>query len=283
MTHPPADDRDTALHPLFAEFRNPAVENEYRRNQLHGDSRLARFLGGFSLVGVSVFAINDWRLHGLSQTFSSLLALRLLLIGTIGAGIFGLSRVRNPGTFDRWTLLLSVVLGAATVILVALRPASSAFPLVLALLMPFGFYAATPGSLRVATISAGIATIQILLLLAVRGLPSDPVAPVSVGAFLVLAHLLGYGLSRGIHVARRELFAALKNEQLLRVRLESARNEARVLQNILPICQHCRKLRVEGHWYDIEEYLERQHDAELSHGLCSSCAEEHYPEHFSPT
>jgi hypothetical protein len=281
MATAPAADRDAAIHPISAEFRNQEVENEYRLSQFSGDRRLARFLGWFSLVGVGVFAINDWRLHGPSQDLYSLLALRLLLTGAIGIGLLCLSRFRKPRTFDRWSLLLSALLGAVTVALVALRPTSSAFPLVLALLMPFAFYAVTPGSLRVGTAAAGVATIELILLLAIRGFPPDPVAPVSVIAFLVLPHILGYRLSRGMHVARRELFAVLRTEQLLRVRLESARNEATVLRKVLPICQHCRRLRVDGQWYDLEDYMARQHEAELSHGLCSSCAMEHYPEHFS--
>lgn len=53
------------------------------------------------------------------------------------------------------------------------------------------------------------------------------------------------------------------------------------LQGILPICAHCKKIRIEGGdsrdrkaWKSIENYISEKTDVGFSHGYCPECFEE---------
>ncbi len=48
------------------------------------------------------------------------------------------------------------------------------------------------------------------------------------------------------------------------------------LEGFLPICAHCKKIRVEEEWIPIEKFIRDHSAAEFSHGLCPECVEKHY-------
>ena len=55
-----------------------------------------------------------------------------------------------------------------------------------------------------------------------------------------------------------------------------------VLESILPICMHCKKIRVEEpgepkRWVAVEAFFHRKGEVEFSHGLCNDCLKIHYP------
>jgi len=60
--------------------------------------------------------------------------------------------------------------------------------------------------------------------------------------------------------------------------------QVEALEAILPICMHCKKIRVENseddttRWLDMESYFAEQGDLEFSHGLCEDCLRKHYPD-----
>lgn len=61
-------------------------------------------------------------------------------------------------------------------------------------------------------------------------------------------------------------------------RLREALERVRVLQGLISICMHCHKIRDDGAvWNRLEEYMVKHSDVRLSHGLCPTCLEEHYP------
>ena len=59
--------------------------------------------------------------------------------------------------------------------------------------------------------------------------------------------------------------------------LEQALREVKVLQGLLPICSHCKKIRDEqGRWHMVESYIREHSKAEFSHGICPDCLDKHY-------
>jgi hypothetical protein len=78
------------------------------------------------------------------------------------------------------------------------------------------------------------------------------------------------------------------NEKLLKNKifeLERALGHIRKLEGILPICSHCKKIRIEGaepsvqgNWMHMEQYIEDRSEAKFSHSLCPECVEKYYPE-----
>ena len=50
------------------------------------------------------------------------------------------------------------------------------------------------------------------------------------------------------------------------------------LRSLIPMCSHCRRIRVEEeYWQSVEQYLETQHGTIVSHGLCQDCLQIFYP------
>ncbi len=78
----------------------------------------------------------------------------------------------------------------------------------------------------------------------------------------------------------------LKNELEERVErrtleLRNAIDELRILRRILPLCSFCKKIRDDkGYWEQVDVYIHKHLDADITHGICPECAEKHYPEFF---
>jgi PAS domain S-box-containing protein len=56
--------------------------------------------------------------------------------------------------------------------------------------------------------------------------------------------------------------------------LQTALAEVRTLQEILPICSYCRKIRDdENYWHTVENYIAQHTGSQFSHGICPHCLE----------
>jgi PAS domain S-box-containing protein len=79
-----------------------------------------------------------------------------------------------------------------------------------------------------------------------------------------------YSVARDVTDAKR---AELEREQLVE-ELQKALAEVRNLQQILPICSYCRKIRDdENYWHTVEDYISHHTDSQFSHSICPSCME----------
>jgi hypothetical protein len=68
-------------------------------------------------------------------------------------------------------------------------------------------------------------------------------------------------------------------------RLRKALQQIRTLEAILPICSHCKRIRLPGanpdhvdSWQPIEAYITARTATEFSHGICPECMKERYPQ-----
>ena len=58
-------------------------------------------------------------------------------------------------------------------------------------------------------------------------------------------------------------------------------NRVEKLETILPMCASCKHTRdSEGRWMSIEEYLESQEEAQISHAICPGCKEDLYGDYL---
>jgi PAS domain S-box-containing protein len=56
-----------------------------------------------------------------------------------------------------------------------------------------------------------------------------------------------------------------------------------VIEGFIPICAHCKSIRDEkDRWVPVERFVEDRSAAMFSHGVCPSCAMEHYGEFLGP-
>lgn len=59
------------------------------------------------------------------------------------------------------------------------------------------------------------------------------------------------------------------------------RQEVTTLEQILPICSYCKKIRAQDEsWQSLEAYLSTHTELALSHGLCPDCVRKHYSEYL---
>lgn len=56
--------------------------------------------------------------------------------------------------------------------------------------------------------------------------------------------------------------------------------EIQALRGIVPICSNCKSIRdAQDNWHPIEDYLSKNPQAQLSHGICPDCIRKLYPEY----
>ena len=69
----------------------------------------------------------------------------------------------------------------------------------------------------------------------------------------------------------------LQGSLAARVReLEEAISRVSRLEQLLPICCYCKKVRDDGnYWRAVEQYVAERWDVAFSHGICPACYEEH--------
>lgn len=68
--------------------------------------------------------------------------------------------------------------------------------------------------------------------------------------------------------------ALLERERKISADLQKALAEVKTLKGLLPVCAWCKKIRNDkGYWLQLEEYIEKNSDAQFTHGVCQACAD----------
>jgi len=84
-----------------------------------------------------------------------------------------------------------------------------------------------------------------------------------------------------VHVARditSQKLAEKEREALVK-KLQTTLDEIKILKGILPLCSYCKKIRDDkGYWEQVDVYIHKYSDANISHGICPECFKEHYPD-----
>jgi two-component system response regulator VanR len=69
-------------------------------------------------------------------------------------------------------------------------------------------------------------------------------------------------------------------EQLNR-ELKIANEQIKTLSGLIPLCSRCKKVRNDdGYWQEVEDYVAAHTDAGFTHGICSECLKELYPDFY---
>ncbi len=77
-----------------------------------------------------------------------------------------------------------------------------------------------------------------------------------------------YSVARDVTAWKR----ANEERENLISQLKAALAELKTLQEILPICSYCRKIRDdENYWESVEGYISRHTKSRFSHGICPDC------------
>jgi len=61
--------------------------------------------------------------------------------------------------------------------------------------------------------------------------------------------------------------------------LKRAVKEIKTLRGILPLCSYCKKVRDDkGYWQQVDHYIQKHTEADVSHSICPECLKEHFPD-----
>lgn len=85
-----------------------------------------------------------------------------------------------------------------------------------------------------------------------------------------MQHTMIYSVARDITESRK----ATEEREGLIVQLQQALAEVKSLQEIIPICSYCRKVRDDDdYWQHVEAYIHEHTGSRFSHGVCPECVE----------
>ena len=102
---------------------------------------------------------------------------------------------------------------------------------------------------------------------------SQCLLPVGLTIFIMLLTIFLFILNRDRQIIKMQYIE--KNK--IATELQETLQHIKKLQGILPICTKCKKIRDDkGYWNQIESYISEHSEADLSHSICSECAEELY-------
>ncbi|HPB68473.1 MAG TPA: PAS domain S-box protein [Candidatus Omnitrophota bacterium] len=74
--------------------------------------------------------------------------------------------------------------------------------------------------------------------------------------------------------------AAKEREELIK-KLQESLAEIKNLRGILPLCCFCKKVRDDkGYWEQVDVYIRKHSDVDISHSICPDCFKKYYPEEY---
>lgn len=81
-----------------------------------------------------------------------------------------------------------------------------------------------------------------------------------------------------INAMVRILKAERERDRLI-IELKEALSKIKRLSRLLPFCSFCKKVRDDaGYWKEIDAYIMKHSDTEISHSICPECVQKHYPD-----
>jgi hypothetical protein len=86
-------------------------------------------------------------------------------------------------------------------------------------------------------------------------------------------HQLSAAQQKTLQALSRQVMALLELRRIS-ARLANALEQVKTLQELLPICAWCKRIRDdEGYWNQVEAYLHKYAGADFTHGICPQCLE----------
>ena len=73
-----------------------------------------------------------------------------------------------------------------------------------------------------------------------------------------------------------------RNNWSLSYLIEQLLSEVKALRGLLPLCSFCKKIRDDkGYWEQVDVFIQKYSEADITHGICPECMKIHYPEAYN--
>ena len=108
------------------------------------------------------------------------------------------------------------------------------------------------------------------------GIPLVNPEGLALGTLCVVDHQprrLSAAQQKALQALSRQVMALLESRRVS-ARLANALEQVKTLQELLPICAWCKRVRDdEGYWSQVEAYFHKSMGADFTHGICPQCSE----------
>ena len=265
---------------LRTQLELPELEAEFRADGLASDKRVAAGLVvvaiGFLIV-ITVASTLVYRNN--TQLFHVVWAIRAVDLAVAAVALILVRRADSPRAYDTVVTWWIGMWFAGVVIENAFLPAGATGFVTWDVFLAVAVYVAVSLPLPRQAALAALLTGGDLVVLWKFKSPDPSFEAVEVVLAFACANVVGVLVSRELHGWRRRAFLALRHEVVTRKALESALNEVKTLQGLIPICMYCKQIQTDaGDWQQVEAYVRAHSDAEFSHGMCPACLKAHFPE-----
>lgn len=247
--------------------------------RLENDRRMASLFLKVALIPMIALAWVDglvlgWSVRALATSWT----LRVVSVVLLLVFIHRIRTSKTRSEFDDTAFLAALYIAGVLLCFRLLRPP----PNITGIRIEFLFLVSSVAMLptrpwrhTVITLTLGIGSILLLILY------NTNVAPAEIVSIAILYFL---GVTVGASIARHRITSMEREttiwqaERQLRASLTTTLAELHVLKGVIPICAHCKNVRLEqGDWQRLELYVREHSDADFSHGICPDCEQKHYP------
>ena len=260
---------------IFGEFKDPALEAQFRAANIAVELPRTRYFMLLPLLSVFAFIRQDYSFAPNSFTFYWLLGARCAFGLFTLYCFFTLKSMRDDHRIDRLISLWRLVGVALIPMIDSTRPLIYMSYVGSAIVQVVYFHHPFFPSLRRQLLPAALLSVWEIYLLLAWKQPLYPTATPSIISAVLLANVIAFSMAWFVHDSRREMYAAGLLAQSLRAQIQT-------LEDILPICSHCKNIRDEqGKWNRLENYLRDHKEMEFTHGICPDCTSKLFPD-FAP-
>ncbi|MBL7647932.1 MAG: hypothetical protein JNK74_17255 [Candidatus Hydrogenedentes bacterium] len=261
------------------EHSESGVDFEARCRAYYLAQDLGVYYTGVVLLSLPIvlFSYSDYLLYGTGASFQFLAGVRVTMLAATTGVFLRLPQLLRRPSGDKLITIWSLHFSAVVIFINSTRPPEYIQHAMLdvLILMTLYFLFPLPAPLHaIAPLAFSVG--NLIMIFTVKTSVSSLETNVLVITY-VLGNALGLYTARRMHRYRRSNFLALDQEKKLRRELEEAMRNLKLLQGMLPICAHCKKVRDDqGYWTQIEQYIHTHSEAEFTHGICPDCIKEHF-------
>jgi len=266
-----------AVGRLVYQLEPPALESAFRADALSSDKSVVTGLAVLAVIFLIATVPAIFSLRGASLRLHQAWAIRALDVAAALAALFLVRRVDAPRAYDAIVTGWIAIWFLGVVGENALLPADVTDFTVWDVFLAIATYATLPLSLARQTALAAVLSVGDLFVLWTLKVPGRPYELYGLVLAYACANVVGVFISRARHTLRRRTFVTWQQAVEARTALETALQEVKTLQGIIPICMFCKSIRTDaGDWQRLEEYVRAHTDALFSHGMCPPCMRKNY-------
>ncbi len=265
---------------FWGEFIDPVLEDEYRLFDLPATKQGIRGFIMIAFVATVVFTVMEslfksWSTPGLAGVQCT----RLVLVLVFPLVWMLVGRLNKPRTLYGLVFTSSLVLGFIALLIPLFRPPEYTGHFITCITIVVSFYILVPMPFLLQVIPPVTISVMEIVVLYFRTHPAESNYYMVVPGLIVIANIVGFYSVRQTKIIGRRRFLAFRKETMLREELQDTLDRLKVVEGLVPICSHCKRIRRDDNfWEEVEAFMKRGSNYEFTHGICPTCFSKHYPD-----